>query len=58
MGAHVALELGGRFAVDAAQVADQHAAGSTAPETAGAVLPLLAVMLLGVDTQVRQSGEG
>lgn len=58
VGAHVPLELGGRFAVDATQVADKHAAGSTAAETAGAFLPLLPVMLLGVDAQVRQGGEG
>lgn len=58
MGAHVPLELGGRFAVDAAQMADQYPAGAGAPETAGTLLPLLAVMLLGVDAQVRQCGEG
>lgn len=58
VGAHVPLELGGRFAVDAAQVADEHAARSGTAETAGALLPLLAVMLLGVDPQVRQRGEG
>lgn len=57
VGAHVALELGGRFAVDATKVTDEHA-GSAAAETAGAVLPLLTVVLLGVDTQVRQCGEG
>lgn len=58
MGAHVPLELGGRFAVDAAQMADQYPAGARAPETTGTLLPLLAVMLLGVDAQVRQCGEG
>lgn len=58
VGAHVPLELGGRFAVDAAQVADQYASGPGSAEAAGALLPLLAVMLLGVDAQVRQRGEG
>lgn len=58
VGAHVALELGGRFAVDATKVTDEHTAGSAAAETAGAVLPLLTVVLLGVDTQVRQCSEG
>lgn len=58
VGTHVALELGGRFAVDPAQMADEHATGAGATKTAGAVLPLLAVMLLGVDAQVRQRGEG
>lgn len=54
VGAHVALQLRGRLAVDAAQVADEHAARGRAPEAAGAVLPLLAVVLLSVDAQVRQ----
>lgn len=58
VGAHVALELGGRFAVDATKVTDEHAAGSAAAKTARAVLPLLTVVLLGVDTQVRQCSEG
>lgn len=57
MGAHMALELGGRLAVDAAQVADEHAARGRAAEAPGTVFPLLAVMLLGVDTQVCQCGE-
>lgn len=57
VGAHVALQLRGRLAVDAAQVADEHAARGRAAEAAGAVLPLLAVVLLGVDAQVRQRGE-
>lgn len=57
VGAHVALQLRGRLAVDAAQVADQDAARGRAAEASRAVLPLLAVVLLGVDTQVRQRGE-
>lgn len=57
VGTHVTLELRGRLAVDAAQMADEHASGSGAAEAAGAVLPLLAVVLLGVDAQVRQRGE-
>lgn len=56
VGAHVPLELGGCLAVDAAQVADEYAArgGAEAPRT---VLPLLPVVLLGVDAEVRQRGE-
>lgn len=57
MGAHVPLELGGCLAVDATQVADEYAARSCAAEAPGTVLPLLAMVLLGVDTQVRQCGE-
>lgn len=58
VGAHVTLELGGRFAVDPAQLADEDAAGAGAPKPAGTVLPFLAVVLLGVDPQVRQRREG
>lgn len=57
MGAHVPLELGGRLAVDATQVAYQNAAGGRATEAPRTVLPLLAVVLLGVDTKVGQRGE-
>lgn len=55
--AHVPLELRGRLAVDAAQVAHEHAARGRAAEAPGALLPLLAVVLLGVDTQVCQRGK-
>lgn len=57
MGAHVALELDGRLAMDAAKVADEYAARGRAAEAPRAVLPLLAVVLLGVDAKVRQRGE-
>ncbi len=57
MGAHVPLELGGCLAVDAAQVADEDAAGGCAAEAPWTVLPLLAMVLLGMDTQVCQRGE-
>lgn len=57
VGAHVPLELGGRLAVDATQVADEDATGGRAAEAPRAVLPLLAVVLLGVDAKVRQRGE-
>lgn len=57
MGAHMPLELGGRLTVDAAQVADEHATRRCAAEASGAVLPLLTMVLLGVDAQVRQCGE-
>ncbi len=50
MGAHVPLELGGCLAVDATQVADQYTAGGRAAEAPRTVLPLLAMVLLGVDT--------
>lgn len=50
MGAHVPLELGGCLAVDAAQVADEYAARGCAAEAPRTVFPLLAMMLLGVDT--------
>lgn len=57
VGAHMALELGGSLAVDPAQLTHQDApcgGGSKAPST---VFPLLAMMLLSVDTQVSQGGE-
>lgn len=57
VGAHVALQLGGRLAVDAAQVADEDAAGGRAAEAARTVLPLLSVVLLGMNTKVSQRGE-
>lgn len=57
VGAHVPLELGGRLAVDAAQVADEYAARSCAAKAPRTVLPLLAVVLLGMDAKVRQCGE-
>lgn len=57
VGAHVTLELGGCLAVDATQVADQNAAGGRAAKAPRAVLPLLAMVLLGVDAEVRQRGE-
>lgn len=57
VGAHVALELGWRLAVDAAQVADEDAARGRAAKASWALLPLLAVVLLGVNAEVRQGGE-
>lgn len=57
MSAHVPLELGGCLAVDATQVADQNTARGCPAKAPGTVLPLLAVVLLGMDAQVRQSGE-
>lgn len=57
MGAHVPLQLGWRLTVDTAQVAHQDAAGSGATEAPRGVLPLLAVVLLGMDAKVRQCGE-
>lgn len=50
VGAHVPLELGGCLAVDAAQVADEHATRGRAAKAPRTVFPLLAVVLLGVDT--------
>lgn len=55
--AHVTLQLSGRLAVDAAQVTNEDSAGGSAAETPGALLPLLSVMLLGMDAEVRQCGE-
>lgn len=58
--AHVTLKLGGRLALNAAQPADQHAAcsGPTEdPPPSAALLPLLAVVLLGVHAQVGEGGE-
>lgn len=57
MGAHVPLELGGCLAVDAAQVADEYATRGRAAKPPGTVLPLLAMVLLGMDTKVCQCGE-
>lgn len=57
MGAHVPLELGGCLAVNATQMADEHAARSSAAEAPRTVLPFLAVVLLGVDAKVCQCGE-
>lgn len=53
---HVALQLCGRLTVHPAQLAQQHPpwTGHTADPT---ILPLLPVVLLSVDTQVRQRGE-
>lgn len=58
--AHVTLELGVGLALNAAQPADEHAAGPRAPEDPprpAALLPLLAVVLLGVHAQVGERGE-
>ena len=55
--AHVALELGGCLAVHATQVAHQDTARGRAAKAAHTVLPLLAVVLLGMDTKVCQGGE-
>lgn len=57
MGAHVPLELSGCLAVDATQMADEYAARSCAAKAPRTVLPLLAMVLLGVHTQVCQRGE-
>lgn len=57
VGAHVPLELGGCLAVDATQVADEHAARGGAAKAPRTVLPLLAMVLLSMDTKVRQCGE-
>ena len=47
------LQLGGRLALDPAQLAEEDAPPADPP----ALLPLLAVVLLGVDPQVGQRGE-
>lgn len=60
VGAHVTLELRGRLALHPAQLAEQHAAGPRPAEAAprpAALLPLLPVVLLSVDAQVRERGE-
>lgn len=50
VGAHVPLELGGCLAVDTAQVANEDAARGRAAEASWTVLPLLSMVLLGMDT--------
>lgn len=57
VGTHVALQLCGGLAVHAAQVTDQDAPGARGAEASSAVLPLLTVVLLSVNPQVRQRGE-
>lgn len=60
VGAHVTLQLGGRLALDATQLAKQHPSGPCPAEAAAgppALLPLLSVVLLGVDPQVCERGE-
>lgn len=60
VGAHVTLELRGRLALHAAQLTEQNTAGARPTEAAprpAALLPLLTVVLLGVDTQVGEGGE-
>lgn len=57
VGAHVPLKLRGCLAVDATQVADEHTSGACAPKASWAVLPLLAMVLLGMYAKVRQRGE-
>lgn len=57
MGAHVPLELGGCLAVDAAQVTDKDATRGCATKAPWTVLPLLAMVLLGMHTKVCQCGE-
>lgn len=57
VGAHVALELRGRLAVDTTQVADENTTGGRAAKAPWTLLPLLAVVLLGVNTKVCQRGE-
>lgn len=60
MGAHVTLKLSGGLALNAAQPADEHAASSRPtedPPRSAALLPLLAMVLLGVHAQVGEGGE-
>lgn len=57
VGAHVTLELGWCLAVDTTQVADKYTTRGCAPKTPWAVLPLLAMVLLGMDSKVSQCGE-
>ena len=60
VGAHVTLELRGGLALHPAELAEQHPTGARpaeAPPGTAALLPLLAVVLLGVDTQVGEGGE-
>lgn len=60
VGAHVTLELRGRLTLDPAQLTEQHAAGARPAKAAPrppALLPLLAVVLLGVDAQIGEGGE-
>lgn len=57
VGTHVALQLCGGLAVHAAQLTDQDPSGARGAEASAAVLPLLTVVLLSVDPQVRQRGE-
>lgn len=60
VGAHVTLQLSGGLALNAAQPADEHAAGcrpAEDPPRPAALLPLLAVVLLGVHAQVGEGGK-
>lgn len=60
MRVHVTLQLRGRLALHATQLAEQHPAGTRpakAPPRPAALLPLLTVVLLSVDSQVRERGE-
>lgn len=57
MGTHVALQLSGRLAVHAAKLTDQDASRARGPEASSALLPLLTVVLLSVNPEVRQRGE-
>lgn len=60
VGAHVTLKLSGGLALNAAQPADEHAASSRPaedPPGSAALLPLLAMVLLGMHPQVGEGGE-
>lgn len=57
VGAHVTLELGGCLAVDATQVANENTTRGRPSKAPWTVLPLLTVVLLGMNTKVRQRGE-
>lgn len=57
VGAHVTLELCGRFALHTTQLAEQHSRPTKDPLRAAALLPLLAMMLLSVHAQIGERGE-
>lgn len=57
MGTHVALQLCGGLAVHTAKLTDQDASRACGAEASSALLPLLTMVLLSVNTQVRQRGE-
>lgn len=60
VGAHVTLELRGRLTLHPAKLAEQHPAGTCptkAPPCPTALFPLLAMVLLSMDTQVGEGGK-